>query len=307
MKSLSACHLLATACVLLSACSKNDQALEQVSAKTKARNTKTSYTDLPARVFAGHKAALLKAEYMCKKGRDRFDGATILYNDRKTKPDAEFVSRDPRRGCRRVITYAIGQNCTRDFGVSRQSVHNAIDRAMETWSRTCCTHIQFQKQANREQIGYVSSLLGFGGNETNKADLQHAGFLPGEFFDVLTPDGGNFILAVTFTFIFFDENGMPTDIDNDGVNDAAFRETYYNDRFNWRISLQNDYDIESVALHEAGHSLGLSHFGKGIQLKNGKIIFTPRAVMNAVYVNALREPTKEDRSFLCSVWYDWNR
>ena len=49
---------------------------------------------------------------------------------------------------------------------------------------------------------------------------------------------------------------------------------YWNDR--------STYDIETVALHEAGHGLSQGHFGKAFRtVKNGKLHFSPRAVMNA--------------------------
>ncbi|MBZ5856674.1 matrixin family metalloprotease [Flavihumibacter profundi] len=301
MKPLSALVSMATACLMLAACTKTDVKPEN----SLVFPAGTLYTAMPKAAFSKHKAGLLKAEYLtCNKSKS--EGKTIIYNDKKTFPDAEFVSLDPRRGSTRMLTFAIGDQLTHDFGISQNAVHAAIERAMNTWSKASCTRLQMQQVFTTENLGYVSSQLGFGGYANNIADIQHAGFLPGEFFNQLTPGGGDFILAVTFTFIYFDENGAPTDIDGNGINDVAFRETYYNDNFQWRISKNTDYDIESVALHETGHALGLSHFGKGILCKDGKIRFTPRAVMNAVYVDALRQPKEEDKSFECAIWKNWN-
>lgn len=303
MKPFSLATSLVSACLLLAGCTKNDLVQPE---KSLVLPGAVTYSSLPASAFTKHKPGLLKAEFMTS-GRSKSEGMTILYNDKKTRPDAEFVTIDPRRGASKMITYAVGDLLTSDFGVSHDAVNGAIDRAMQSWSRSSRNRIQFQKVYTTENLGYVSSALGFGGYAENIADIQHAGFLPGDFFSLLTPGGGDFILAVTFTFIYFDENGLPTDIDQNGVNDVAFRETYYNDNFNWRISHSVDFDIESVALHESGHALGLSHFGKGVLCKDGKIRFNPRAVMNAVYVNAMRQPKEEDRNFLWSIWKNWNR
>ena len=67
------------------------------------------------------------------------------------------------------------------------------------------------------------------------ADITHAGWVPGAFFDAAFPPNGSlFVLAATFTFVFVDANGNPTDIDRNHLADTAFRETYYNLRFAWR-------------------------------------------------------------------------
>lgn len=303
MKPFYLASSLVSACVLLAGCSKNDVVTPENSL---VLPTAATYSTLPKSVYATHKPGLLKAEFLTS-GRSKSEGMTILYNDKKTKPDAEFVAIDPRRGASKMLTYAVGDVLTTDFGITHDAVNNAIDRAMQSWSKVSHNKIQLQKIYTTENLGYVSGALGFGGYGQNIADIQHAGFLPADFFNLLTPGGGDFILAVTFTFIYFDENGLPTDIDQNGFNDVAFRETYYNDNFNWRNSNSLDYDIETVALHETGHALGLSHFGKGILCKDGKVRFNPRAVMNAVYVDALRQPKEEDRSFLWSVWKNWNR
>jgi hypothetical protein len=40
--------------------------------------------------------------------------------------------------------------------------------------------------------------------------------------------------------------------------------------------------------------------------KDGRIPFTQRAVMNAVYVALLCQPQPQDKSFECSIWKNWN-
>src|SRR4029453_15304935 len=79
-------------------------------------------------------------------------------------------------------------------------------------------------------IGIVESLLGQTGGPFFLADITHAGWLPAT---VLPPN----VIGVPFTFIFVDPaTGAPSDIDNNGQLDVAFREILYNDRFVWRIN-----------------------------------------------------------------------
>jgi len=90
----------------------------------------------------------------------------------------------------------------------------------------------FQVPSNPEiSTGFVSFLFGFGGSLDYTADVVHAGWQSAAFFDFIQPGGSTFILGVTYTIIFTDEVGNPTDLDNNGKADVAFRETYYNDAF----------------------------------------------------------------------------
>jgi len=150
---------------------------------------------------------------------------------------------------------------------------------------------------------------GGSGSEFVFADLSHAGWLPGPFFDFLVPGGSVFILGVTLTFVFIDASGF-TDIDSNGKFDTAFREIYYNDAFSWADDGATNIDVETVALHEAGHGLSQAHFGK-VFLKgnkgksNGSLQFAPRAVMNAVYISPQQALLGTDNGGHCSIWGQW--
>jgi hypothetical protein len=148
-------------------------------------------------------------------------------------------------------------------------------------------------------IGVVAFLNGLGGSPFVFADVQHAGWRDINFA------GG--ILGVTFTFIFIDDDGNPVDQDNNGLADVAFREIYYDPSFGWADDGvdDNDIDVESVAVHEAGHGLSQAHFGT-VRLKNdGSLKASPRAVMNALYSEPFRALTGTDNGGHCSNWANW--
>ena len=129
------------------------------------------------------------------------------------------------------------------------------------------------------------------------ADIVHAGWVPAGIFP---PN----VIAVTFTFIFVDGAGNPTDIDNNQRGDVAWREIYYNDQFVWRIN--GDIDVETVALHESGHGLSQDHVGKLFQtISNTEFHFAPRAVMNAGYTGVQQVLTASDNAGHCANWGSW--
>ena len=113
------------------------------------------------------------------------------------------------------------------------------------------------------------------------ADIIHAGWYPAGCFAPTT-------LAFSVTFIFGgDANG-------DNYLDTALNEVYYNDAFAWMINA--DIDVETVALHESGHSLGVGHFGP-----------PPAAVMNPVYAGPRQSLFRIDRAGMCTIWSKWPR
>ena len=140
-------------------------------------------------------------------------------------------------------------------------------------------------------------------------DINTVGFVPGALFDaVFGPGASTSVLGVTIPFVFIDANGDPTDIDADGNADLAFAEIWYNADFRWTTSgTGSDIDIETVALHENGHALGLGHFGKiAVNTSSGKLQVSPRAVMNAIVLGTLRQPLGTDNGSFCQVWAAWN-
>src|SRR2546428_840349 len=82
---------------------------------------------------------------------------------------------------------------------------------------------------------------------------------PPAFCDFLFLGGGSSSLAVSFVCV----NVPFTDINDDKKIDLTFAEIYYNNHYQWGINAEPPIaDVQTVALHEAGHGLAHGHFGK---------------------------------------------
>ena len=242
-------------------------------------------------------------------------GQIVFADDRGNKhTGAHFVAGDPRRGEGNVITYLVDQSdgaTHTGVGLTNAQTEAAIDREMHTWDvTTTCSNFPIIKVAdNGDDPDLIDGLFGFGTVGTPFADITHAGWMPAAFFDLFAPNGGEFILAITFTFVFVDpQTRIPTDINHDGEQDTAFHETYYNDAFEWGIDTDNStaIDVETVALHESGHGLDQNHFGKiFVTLANGLLHVAPQAVMNAVITTQKHSLLGTDNAGHCSIWGSW--
>jgi hypothetical protein len=262
--------------------------------------------------------ALASAEISVAADSAGWQGATTLFaNDRTHTLSSAFVPRDPRRGGSADITYIVDQSnelavsrtaANVPFLLTKTQLEPEIDASMLRWqNQPSCGAPAVTKLtytgADPDLIDGIvlgdASRIG-----TPFADITQAGWLSRAFFDRLAPNGSSFILGVTFTFVFIDDNGVPTDIDHDGRDDVAFREIYYNQRFFWTAdpTFAGAVDIQSVATHESGHAFGLGHFGKVFEDNKGVIQFAPRAIMNAVYVSSFRDLAGTDNASFCQLW-----
>lgn len=234
-------------------------------------------------------------------------GQVIFASDRGNKQlDLQFLPDDPRRsgfdGDPNTIEFLVdvGEGATTS-GLSSVETTNAIARGMNTWDAETCSDLGVSVlPIVGFDLGLVQDALGFGGGAAG-SDIMHAGWLPPAFFDLVRPDGGSAILGITFTLTF-----VQGDLDGNGEPDLGAREIYYNDGFSWADDGVSHVDVETVALHEAGHGLSQAHFGRIFgTLSNGKIHFAPRAVMNAGYSGVQRSLTGTDEGGHCSLWGSW--
>jgi hypothetical protein len=265
----------------------------------------------------GVNARLYTVEYITSPESGHYGGTIFARNVGNKQLPADWVPGDPNRYGVNDIYWTTDQ-VNLPSSVFPADMNAAIDSAMNTWDQVHCSTIPLTKINDfGTDWGYVQYLLGFGGVPGWLADFTHAGWLRAEFFDAIEEEGSSFILGVTFTFIWRDGFGMPTDIDGNKKLDVAFRETYYNDSFEWSVDapewFEEPVDVETIVLHESGHGLSQAHFGKmfidASQTEPPYSIthlhFAPRAVMNSVYWGTLRELQKSDVGGHCSIWASW--
>jgi hypothetical protein len=257
----------------------------------------------------GAEYLLYKADYFTA-GTDSRLGRTVYFNVVGNKrTDSHWVPGDPRRVWGDPgggISYIIdGNEGATTSGLSQEQTSSAIQRAMSTWEAVRCSTIPLVDYGVVPfDLGITQALAGMGGVLGLAADVTHAGFLPGPFFDLVEPGGSEFILGVTYTYSFVDEQDEFTDVDRNRFWDTAFTETYFNDAFPWHIG--STYDVETVALHETGHSLSQSHFGKAFQTdRNQRVHFAPRAVMNSAYSGVQTRIGRSDNAGHCTIWSRW--
>lgn len=225
-------------------------------------------------------------------------GQTIFFSNVGNKQlGNHFVPGDARRapwsGSSQDITYAVdtfaGQASNLPLAVSE----SAIDRAMGTWQSQTCSNIPLSKIPLPPGIDLGTILGGF-----LAADINHSGWVG------ISPP----ILGIAFTFAFCSPCSplVFTDIDSNGKLDTAFKEIYYSALFAWADDGVSSIDIETVALHEAGHGLSQAHFGKLFRTDaNGKFHFAPKSVMNAGYTGPQRSLAGTDNAGHCSIWGSW--
>ena len=208
-------------------------------------------------------------------------GSEVFFNNRGNKRlTADFIPGDPRRGGRTNITYWVRPVGFAPTGLTSADVTGAISRAMTTWDNVNCSTLPITQVPNRVILA---------------TDIIHEGFAG-------LPPG---VLGVTFTSIFIDgPGGPPTDLDNNGLADVALRQIFYASGSPWHIGAT--FDLETVALHEAGHGLSQDHFGKAFLTEsNDQIHFAPRAVMNAAYSGIQQTIGETDNAGHCANWANW--
>jgi len=195
------------------------------------------------------------------------------------------------------LTYMIEGEEGPKGGAVPPGIEAAIDRAITTWgAEPCLKRVQILKQPDTgEDADIFDWQFGYGGyGNWRAADIVFGGWMPPSFFDaVIGKGGGETVLALSVTFIFVGSDGKPTDVDGDHYFDVATNEIYFNDGFAWETG--SDVDVETVVLHEMGHTLGIGHFGP-----------PPLATMNPVYAGVKTELSPLDHAAACSIWASWH-
>ena len=280
-----------------------------------------------ALLASGARFQIEKAELLYdNKTWDGQSATVILANDRSRGTGSEWVKGDPRRDGRLGVTYAFGSNTaiapyTID-GTGAQVPTSAaqqlakVRQAVAGWRNLSCSskpidEVPVPPGTDPDYLDqYFTGNPAGSPNYSQPADIVESGWQPGSFFRTIGGGtAGNSILGATFTFIFIDADGNPTDIDRNGKTDKALAEIYYNARYLWADNTPGVVDFYSVMGHETGHALGLGHFGKLFVTKKdaadglsaADVKFAPLALMNAGYVIP-NQIQGTDNSQFCQIW-----
>lgn len=173
-----------------------------------------------------------------------------------------------------------------------------------------CNTVSIDETVYDFSMGNPSLILNFGlpSSDLPLADISVIGFLPGEIFEAVL--GSENILGVAFSFVFIDENGDPVKTTR-GKDDKAYAEVWYNDSFTWSDGTLPGIDMESVILHEFGHTLNLGHFGilqrfTDTETGESELVYQPVNTMNAIYIGELRNFLgPNDKGNFCESWGSW--
>ena len=174
-----------------------------------------------------------------------------------------------------------------------------------------CKTVDIDQNIYDFSLGNPSLIVGITGPpaEIPLADVSVVGFLPGFVFEAVL--GSENVLGVAFSFTFINpDTGEPTKTTR-GKDDKAYTEIWFNDSFQWTVGPEPEtIDLESVILHEFGHSLNLGHFGilQAFVQEDGSFTFDyqPVNTMNALYIGESRNFLgPNDKGNYCEAWGSW--
>ena len=218
-------------------------------------------------------------------------------------------------------------------GVSVAETEAAIESAVATFNAIQCggnfelVRVDGDVQAD---LGFIQHAVGLGGSPAPLADITFAGWVPNELFEIT---GWAPAFAVAMPVVWdandgslvwgldvFDPSRSFTDVNGDGKHDLFATEIYFNADGNYVTDdpdLANTLfyiDVETIALHELGHALGMDHFGRTEVILDEEGNFVDLIInensatlmnTNAYFQN--REVSGSDKASFCGLYGNWGK
>jgi hypothetical protein len=242
----------------------------------------------------------------------------------------QYVAGDARRHVADddVLYYRIDPTELPD-GFSAAEVESPIDSAAATFNAVPCSKTQLVRvdATPGADLGFAQYLTGQGGSDDPLPDITFAGWVPDAFFAAVGQHPAN---GVTFPIVFdgdetslvpgYDVLAAPgdySDVDDDGNADIYAMEVYFNRDSTFTTDpVEGDslfaIDLESIALHELGHALGMDHFGRTEIILDENFEFVdievnPNSVslMNTNNYLTTRELSGSDVASFCEIYANW--
>ena len=238
-------------------------------------------------------------------------------SDTRRRPDAGLE-----------LTYAIDRT-ELPPGISWEDTEAAVEAAVATFNEVQCGRNFRLVRVDTDpdgDLGVAQDLVGLGGNPVTVADITFAGWVPDQFMDAMGMGGSKGLTvpatyaadgSIVWGYDVLDPTIDYSDIDDDRESDLAAMEIYFTTSADYVVDDPAGdtlffIDLESIVLHELGHTLGMDHFGRTeiVLDENGEFVdvvlnrnSTPMMNSNNYFIN--REVAGSDKASFCGRYASW--